>query len=101
MSHCFPLICYIVDVQTRFSQDVDVVKTSTSTWACDSAIHDVIVFNFFFLWRVPAPFPDPVNYFDITTIKSAYLFYMCAYAKSRSNERIVLLCDVKDILYLS
>jgi len=34
------------------------------------------------------------------TIKSTYLFHICAYANGISNERIVLLHDVKDILHM-
>jgi len=43
-----------------------------------------------------SPDPTPVHNFEITTIKSTYLFYMYAYARSSSNERTVLLRDVKD-----
>ena len=48
-----------------------------ATWTRDSAIHDVIVFNFFF-WvggKPPPQTPHPVNNFDIQMIKSTYLFY--------------------------
>jgi len=43
----------------------------------DSAIHDIIVFNFFFSGEGLAPpqTPPPVINFDIQTIKSTYLFY--------------------------
>ena len=51
---------------------------ATATWTRDSAIHDVIVFNFFFLRtaKPPPQTPLPVNNFDIQTIKSSYLILL-------------------------